>query len=81
MPRKPNMPSLETGRIAAVSFGWMWLIAFWLGTTVWLVASVSTGWLCGENLSLHYLFNEAAVPFDFICDQEGRQVLHALLVT
>ena len=35
----------------------------------------------GENLSLHYSYNDATVSFDFICDDNGTQVLHAVLVT
>jgi len=35
----------------------------------------------GDSLSLHYSFNSATVSFDFVCDNEGKQVLHAVLVT
>lgn len=56
--REPHMPSSETGRIAAVSFGWMWHVAFWIGATVWLVASASTAALYVESARTDQPFHE-----------------------
>ena len=34
-----------------------------------------------DSLSLHYSFNDVTVSFDFISDQQGNLVLHAVLVS
>jgi hypothetical protein len=35
----------------------------------------------GESLSLRYNFNDTAVSFEFVRDEQGTHVLHAVLVT